>query len=107
MAKFSDRIKELRTQSDYTMDYVVDNMNKKYGTSLTRSHISRYENGLTQPSIGIFSYFCKFYNVSADYLLGLTDKPQEKYGDPKTHNISQGAVDAIRLHMKQKEGQDE
>lgn len=73
MAEFSDRMKELRTENDYTMDYVVNKMNQKYGLNLTRSHISRYENGQTQPSIAIFSYFCKFYGVSADYLLGLTD----------------------------------
>lgn len=99
MAEFSDRIKELRAQHDFSMEQVVENMNRRYGTSLTRSHISRYENGQTQPSIVIFSYFCKFYGVSADYLLGLVDDPQKKFGDPKTHQISQGAIDAIYRHV--------
>ena len=80
MAEFAERMKELRSQKEYTMDYVVTTMNKMYGINLTRSHISRYENGQTQPSIVIFSYFCKFYGVSADYLLGLVDEPQGKYG---------------------------
>ncbi len=80
MAEFSDRVKELRAENGYTMEYVVEKMNKKYGTKLTRSHISRYENGQTQPSIAIFSYFCKFYGVSADYLIGLTDEKNGTFG---------------------------
>ena len=106
MAMFSDRMKELRAQNDYTMDYVVESMNKKYGTNLTRSHISRYENGQTQPSIVIFSYFCKFYNVSADFLLGLTDSPEKKNGDPATWKNENIVVnkngDKIKAKVKKK-----
>lgn len=90
MAEFSDRIKELRAENDYTMDYVVNCINKKHGTRLTRSHISRYERGETSPSITIFSYFCEFYNVSADYLLGLVDDPQGKYGTPYVPPVALG-----------------
>ena len=106
MALFSDRVKELRTQNDFTMEYVVETMNKKYGTNLTRSHISRYENGQTQPSIAIFSYFCKFYGVSADYLLGLTDSPEKKNGDPSTWKdeklIVKRSGDKIKVKVKKK-----
>ena len=80
MAEFKDRIKELRLEHDYSMGDVVLEINKRYGARLTTSHICRYENGDRTPSITIASYFCKFYGVTADYLLGLTDDKQGHFG---------------------------
>lgn len=80
MAEFKDRIKELRLEKEYSMGDVVVEINKRYGAKLTTSHISRYESGDRTPSITIASYFCKFYGVTADYLLGLTDDRNGHFG---------------------------
>lgn len=80
MAEFKDRVKELRLEKNYSMGDVVEHINKKYGTKLTTSHISRYENGERTPSIVIASYFAKFYGVTLDYLVGLVDNPEENNG---------------------------
>lgn len=37
--------------------------------------ISSYERNIRQPSIEMLIEFAKFFNVSVDYLLGLTDHP--------------------------------
>lgn len=42
-------------------------------TGLTKQSISNYINGKQQPTIDKFVIICKYLDVSADYLLGLTD----------------------------------
>lgn len=80
MAEFKDRIKALRIEHDYTMEYVAEEINKKFDAKITKSHISRYESGQRIPSIVIASYFAKFYKVSLDYIVGLVDEPEALNG---------------------------
>lgn len=74
MEEFAIREKLLRLECDYTLKQVAE------GTGLTESAVSRYESGKREPNGRIISYFCKFYGVSADYLLGLTNDKHGKYG---------------------------
>lgn len=53
------RIKELREQA---------------GEKQEETAISLYENGRIKPTVDTIAAIAKHYNVSADYLLGLTDK---------------------------------
>ncbi|MBQ3084484.1 MAG: helix-turn-helix transcriptional regulator [Clostridia bacterium] len=41
-----------------------------------QSAISKYERGRTRYSTEDVAKLCKFYNVSADYVLGLIDTPK-------------------------------
>lgn len=75
MEDFAIREKLLRLENDYTMKQVAE------GTGLTESAVSRYESGKREPNIRIISYFCKFYGVSADYLLGLVEGKNDHYGE--------------------------
>jgi len=78
--EFKDRIKNLRTEKGLTMQELADQMNTKYGTNITRATISRYESGSREPVLHIAKYFCLFFNCSFDYLIGLVDKKEEKFG---------------------------
>ena len=40
---------------------------------VTLSAYSNYEQGLREPSYDTLKNICKYYDVSADYLLGLED----------------------------------
>lgn len=40
---------------------------------ITMSAYSNYEQGIRQPSLEILIKICKYFEVSADYLLGLSD----------------------------------
>lgn len=62
------RIRDLREDHDYTQDYVAHVL----GTSQTM--YARYERGANELPIHHLLTLCKLYNVSADYLLALTDK---------------------------------
>ena len=38
----------------------------------------RYENGDRQPTADVIIKLCNYFNVSADYLLGLSDEPERR-----------------------------
>lgn len=63
-----ERIKELREQ--------VGEKQEELGEMIFSSQtaISHYENGRIKPTVDTIAAIAKHYNVSADYLLGLTDK---------------------------------
>ena len=60
-------MRNLREDSDYTQEYVARYLN----TSQTM--YARYERGANEMPIRHLIRLCELYNVSADYLLGLSD----------------------------------
>lgn len=74
MLNIGDRLKELRNERDLTMDMLVMDMNQKYPSlALNKSMLSRWENGQHDPSLEYAKYLSMYFNVSLDYLIGLTD----------------------------------
>lgn len=69
---FGKRLRELREEHELTMDYVVYDMQQKYNIEINKGQLSRWENGQS-PSLKCIKYLAIYYNVSADYLLGLTE----------------------------------
>lgn len=65
---YVNRMKNLREDADFTQEYVAHFL----GTSQTM--YARYERGANELPIRHLLSLCKLYNVSADYLLGLTNK---------------------------------
>lgn len=62
-----ERLKELRIERGLTLKQTSSAL------QLTLSAYANYEHGIRQPSVEIIKRICKFYEVSADYLLGLED----------------------------------
>ena len=62
------RMRNLREDSDYTQEYVAHFL----GTSQTM--YARYERGANELPIHHLISLCKLYNVSSDYLLGLSNQ---------------------------------
>ena len=62
------RIKNLREDYDFTQDYVAKYLN------VNRVVYNRYENGIREIPISILIKLSKLYNVSIDYMVGLTNK---------------------------------
>ena len=63
--KFSERLRELRGEK--TLQEVAD------GIGITRVAMGYYEKGERKPDIEILFRIAGYYNVSADYLTGLSD----------------------------------
>ena len=70
---FGKRLRALREERDLSLDMVVYDIDQKYTIELTKGHLSRQENGKNLPSVRYAAYLAKYYNVSLDYLIGLTD----------------------------------
>ena len=67
MFNMKDRLKLLRKQKGVSQKVVAE------AIGVTLSAYSNYEQGLREPSNQILINLCKYYDVSADYLLGLED----------------------------------
>ncbi len=64
---FHERIRELRIEKGLSQGDVA----KQLG--ITRSAYANYEQGTREPSLDCLVSICKFFDVTADYLLGLSD----------------------------------
>jgi len=62
------RIRNLREDADKTQSEIADIL----GTSQTM--YARYERGANELPLRHLITLCRYYRVSADYILGLTDK---------------------------------
>ena len=69
--KISQRLKEFRKEKKLTQEDIVQKINCQ------RSTFSKYENGINKITLDFLYQICKKYNISADYLLGKIDGPQE------------------------------
>ena len=64
---YTKQIRNLREDHDYTQRYVASYL----GTSQTM--YARYERGANEMPIRYLVALCRYYNVSADYILGFTN----------------------------------
>ena len=71
--ELNERLKLLRTEKGLTMDMLVWDINSKYGIDLNKGLVSKWENGINEPSLRYATYLAQYYDVSLDYLIGLTD----------------------------------
>jgi len=69
--KFSKILKELRDSKGISQRQLA----KEIGIS--QSSVHAYEAGEKSPTIDVLLKLAKYFDVSADYLLGLSDKPLE------------------------------
>ena len=65
--KFTERFNEILKQSGKTQVEIANTLN------ITKQCVNDYKTGKSVPSIETLYSLCKFLDVSADYLLGLTD----------------------------------
>lgn len=65
-----ERIKALREDNDITQNVMANHLN------IAQNTYSQYENGKREIPINILVQICKYFKVSSDYILGLTDKKE-------------------------------
>lgn len=71
MTPLGNKLKSLRVERGLTMEELTNSFNELYDLNLSRSSISRWENGVREPSNSNLSAYAKYFNVSLDWLLGL------------------------------------
>lgn len=65
---FKDRLKKLRTETETKQEVLAKYLNVGIST------VSMYETGQREPSLDILIKIAEYFNVSIDYLLGVTDE---------------------------------
>lgn len=65
--KFSERLKQIRKECGNTQKDVYTYL------KVSPNCYASWEQGRTQPDIENIKKLCKFFNISADYLLGLEE----------------------------------
>ena len=63
----NEKLKELRLEKGVTQKEVAKAL------KISKSAYANYEQGVREPSYQVLINICKYFNVSADYLLGLED----------------------------------
>lgn len=89
---FSTRLKKLRRKRNQ------NDVAKEIGIS--RGALSYYESGERRPDINILYALAKYYHVSSDYLLGLTDVPVfniEQQAIAKETGLSERSLSNLKL----------
>jgi transcriptional regulator with XRE-family HTH domain len=67
MQYFAEKMIELRKSRGLSQKQVAENI------GVTPGIVSAYELGKKYPSLEVLINICTFFNVSADYMLGLSD----------------------------------
>lgn len=68
MASFKERLRHLRLLAEYSQQDLADKL------KVSKQTISQYERGVREPDYDNLLALCDIFNVSTDYLLGISDK---------------------------------
>lgn len=82
--KYCKRIYELKTDNDLTQQEVAKIL------KTTKQNYSYYETGKRKLSIEDLEKLCRYYNVSADYIIGLTDEKKANWQTKNNITITGG-----------------
>ena len=72
---FYQRLRDLREDHDLSQGKIAELL------QVSQQHYSMYETGKRELPMHHFVTLAKFYNVSLDYLAGLTNTPKKLYDD--------------------------
>lgn len=70
MATFGERLKELIANNNVVKKDLAKEM------QVTTRALTYYESGEREPNLKVIHFLCDYFNVTSDYLLGRSDKPE-------------------------------
>lgn len=77
MNSLGDRLHSLRKSKSLTQEAFAASLNERYDLKINKSMISKWENNIDTPSLNSVKYMAVFFDVSLDYLLGISDDSQD------------------------------
>lgn len=102
MKTVGEILKTLREEKNISMDEMVDQL-KRYGVSPSKSMISRWENGKAEPSMEYARVLAQYFNVSLDFLIGLSDTKNPK--KIETADLKDTDIITLAAHRSGHEGE--
>ncbi len=91
---YYQRLRDMRNDRDLNQADIAKVL------EIGQSDYSKYERGVNMMGIDKYIKLAKFYNVSIDYLAGITDKPKTLDGSPYIINNTtvNGNVNKININ---------
>lgn len=77
MTNLGDRLHSLRKSKSLTQEAFASSLNERYDLKINKSMVSKWENNIDTPSLNSVKYMAIFFDVSLDYLLGVSDCNQD------------------------------
>ena len=87
MVQFGSRLRELRLEKKLTQQQLSEML------GLSQSSIAYYEKSKKEPSLITLLQLAKFFNISLDYLVGLSSNRQNGHNGDKGHNEQQEPIE--------------
>lgn len=69
MYSFGDKLKKLRNEKKLSQGQLADELNAKFGSSVNKSMISKWENDKEEPRMESIRNIVSFFNITLDYLI--------------------------------------
>ena len=102
---FSDRLKQLRLRFGYSQAFLAEEL------SISRMAYTLYESGHREPPLEILIHLAQMYQVSLDYLLGMSDlsrppqlSPQESYLFSQLNRLAKKQREHVFQFLQQRLG---
>ncbi len=89
-----DRIKELRTELKIKQEELANEL------LMSRQAISHWETGINEPGVEDLIKLTTIFNVSADYLLGITDIKENFKNDKELELYINDCIEVYRKHFR-------
>ena len=83
---YGKRLKELRNEQKLSQTELAERL------QTTQSTIGKYEREELQPNIDVIIQICLYFNITADYLLGLEDETGAKTYIRDSFNNNSGNI---------------
>lgn len=74
MIRLGCRLNAIRREAGLSLSDVADRLNREFGANTNKGMISKYENGIHEPSAATLYCLSCIFNVTQDYLLGKSDE---------------------------------
>jgi len=101
---FAKRLRKLRIDRELTLKEFAAALCQKYDVEITYGSISNYERSFRIPSIYVLTFIADFFNVSNDFLLGVTNIENEAKNDVNIYsdinNMTIKEVNELYLKIK-------
>lgn len=92
---YYQRLKDIREDTEKTQSDIAEILN------ISQQHYSKYEKGERELPMHHFITLARYYNISLDYLAGLTDKPRTLDGKPyNVKNMTQINGNNNKINIK-------
>ncbi len=81
MSRFSERLKQLRREREWTQQNVADRL------KISKSSVNMYERGEREPGIQTLEAIADLFNVDMNYLIGTSDIPNHAVEETLKANL--------------------